>query len=355
MKILTKLSAVTVTALFTVCSFAGCAGKEPFMGNTGEVSLEEGDVFALIRIADYGDMTFKLFPEAAPIAVKKFIKRAQSGFYDNKTIHRVVKDAIVQGGSLTGSGFDGSVADGEYFNTETVNTMRHYFGALCMAKNDKGNYCQFYMVSNSTPTSIDKAIEKLDADLKNTEITDKMTETDKAFYSEYLTKLKAIPADVKERYARVGGIYDYDGNDTVFGQLVDGADVLKAINQAETVFGNNGDDKSQIPSKPLNEIIIEKIEIVKIAPEETVTTEKTKSTKKTTTSAQQIIVDGGGTTLPTVESDNSQTVSTASAQSVTEAPTEATETAASSVQTPSASESAPETVNTAENTAPVET
>lgn len=291
-----KKIAVAAAAAISLCFASGCSNEAGFMGNTGEVALEDGDVFAIIHIMDYGDITVKLFPQAAPNAVKRFIQFAEKGTYDNRTIHRVVKDKLVQGGSLTGTGFDGDVTNQEYFAEETYNYMCHYFGALCMAKNDKGNYCQFYMVSNSDPANIDEIISKLDEDLSNTEITDKMLDEDKEFYRNYCNKLKSMPDAVKERYSQVGGIYDYDGEDTVFGQLVDGAEVLKAINNVETVYGNNGDDKSEIPSKPLDEIVIEKIEVVRIAPAETEVTQKTKTTRATASEPQteQIIVEGGG-------------------------------------------------------------
>lgn len=291
-----KKIAVAAAAAISLCFASGCSNEAGFMGNTGEVALEDGDVFAIIHIMDYGDITVKLFPQAAPNAVKRFIQFAEKGAYDNRTIHRVVKDKLVQGGSLTGTGFDGDVTNQEYFAEETSNYMCHYFGALCMAKNDKGNYCQFYMVSNNAPANIDEIISKLDEDLSNTEITDKMLDEDKEFYRNYCNKLKSMPDAVKERYSQVGGIYDYDGEDTVFGQLVDGAEVLKAINNVETVYGNNGDDKSEIPSKPLDEIVIEKIEVVRIAPAETEVTQKTKTTRATASEPQteQIIVEGGG-------------------------------------------------------------
>lgn len=299
-----KKIAVAAAAAVSLCFASGCSNEAGFMGNTGEVALEDGDIFAIIHIMDYGDITVKLFPQAAPNAVKRFIKFADSGAYDNKTIHRVVKDKLIQGGSLTGTGFDGDVTDYEYFASETSDYMCHYFGALCMAKNDKGNYCQFYMVSNNEPVNINEIVSKLEEDLSDSEKTDKMYETDKEFYRNYCNELKNMPDAVKERYAQVGGIYDYDGKDTVFGQLVDGADVLKAINDVETVFGNNGDDKSEIPSKPLDEIVIEKIEVVRIAPAETEATQKTKATKAPASEPQteQIIVEGGNTDTKAEES-----------------------------------------------------
>lgn len=309
MKTVKRIAAVAAAALCLTAA-AGCSNEKGFMGNTEEVSLEEGDVFAVISIMNYGDITVKLFPTAAPNAVKQFIKLAESKTYDGRTIHRVVKDKLIQGGSLTGTGFDGNVAKQEYFAAETSKYMCHYYGALCMAKSEDGNYRQFYIVNNNTSANIDELAEKIKAQLADEEIGGKMNETDKAYYRDYSSKLSNMPDEVKERYSQVGGLFDLDGEDTVFGQVVDGYDVLKKINQVETVNGNYSDDKQDIASKPIDEIIIEKIEVIRIAPAETTVTEKTKATRAPakTVATEEVIVDdnnspvtvsdGGSETLP---------------------------------------------------------
>lgn len=309
MKTVKRIAAIVAAALCLTAA-AGCSSEKGFMGNTEEVSLEEGDVFAVISIMNYGDITVKLFPAAAPNAVKQFIKLAESKTYDGRTIHRVVKDKLIQGGSLTGTGFDGNVAKQEYFDAETSKYMCHFYGALCMAKSEDGNYRQFYIVNNNTSANIDELAEKIKAQLADEEIGGKMHETDKAYYKDYSSKLSNMPDEVKERYSQVGGLFDLDGEDTVFGQVVDGYDVLKKINQVETVNGNYSDDKQDIASKPIDEIIIEKIEVIKIAPAETTVTEKTKTTRAPakTEATEEVIVDdnnspvtvsgGGNETLP---------------------------------------------------------
>lgn len=296
---------------------AGCSSSTPFMGNTREAVLEEGDVFAVISIMDYGDITVKLFPTAAPMAVTRFITLAENNYYDGRSIHRVVKDQLLQGGSLTGNGFDGEVADQEYFDVETSDYMRHYYGALCMASNAKGNYCQFYIVNNKTKVDIDEVADKVKADLNNAEISAGLLESDKEYYSEYVKNLENMPDEVKERYSHVGGIYDLDGTDTVFGQVVDGWDVLEALNEVETVAGNVTDDRSDIFSKPLDEIVIEKIVVIHITPAETTTTAKTRPSKTTPaessappSTGDNIIIDDGETTTATeattAESDTAE-------------------------------------------------
>ena len=281
MKRIGKIALGTAAALFLSLA-AGCSGEAPFMGNTREAVLEEGDVFAVISIMDYGDITVKLFPSAAPMAVQRFITLAENNYYDGRSIHRVVKDQLLQGGSLTGTGFDGEVAKQEYFDVETSNYMRHYYGALCMASNASGNYCQFYIVNNNKKVDIDEVAAKVKEDLDNSEISAGLLESDKNYYNDYYKKLDSMPEEVKERYAQVGGIYDLDGTDTVFGQVVDGWEVLEALNGVETVAGNITDDRSGIYSKPLDEIIIETIVVIHITPAESTTEGKTTRPSRTT-------------------------------------------------------------------------
>lgn len=290
-----KKIAAAVCAVFCLTAAAGCSSTTSYMGNTVEAELEDGDIFAVISLLDYEeDIVIKLFPDAAPRAVAQFIKLANMPFYDNSTFHRVVKDQLFQGGSLTGTGFDGDVAEQEYFAVETNKYMCHYYGAVCMAKNKSGNYCQFYIVNNNTPVNIDENAAALKADLDDPEISAGMLEEDKKYYNDYYKKISTIPQEVKERYLQVGGIYDLDGEDTVFGQVVDGWKTLRAINEVETAFGNASDDSDGIASKPLLDIVIEKIEIIRIAPAETTTEEKTRATRATTAAPEtsEIIVNG---------------------------------------------------------------
>ena len=193
----------------------------------------------------------------------------------------MVKDKLVQGGSLSGSGYDGDVSDSEYFQVETNPYMNHYYGAVCMAKNSKGNYRQFYIVNSSEPVDIADIAASIKEDLDNEEISKGLLPEDKTYYQNYYTKLNTIPAEVKERYLQVGGIYDYDGEDTVFGQVVDGWETLKAINEVETAYGNDSDDSKDIASKPITDIVIESVEIIRITPAETTSEEKTRATRAT--------------------------------------------------------------------------
>ncbi len=277
---------------------SGCGEAKP-VGNIGDVELLEGDVYAIISILDYGEITAKLFPEVAPESVKRFTELAERGYYNNKTIHRVIDNYAIQGGSLNDDGTDGEIPDSRYVPLETSDAAYNFYGALCLAANSKGCYSQFYIVDNNTPQDIDKVIETLSSQLADEAIASRLLPEDKKYYEEYLNTLKAIPAEVKEKYASVGGLYQLDKKSNVFGQVIDGFDVLESITATEVVEGNSMDDEKGTPSKPINAIVIESVEIVKIEPEVTETTTTTKKGGKTEkTTEMEIEVETIATTTP---------------------------------------------------------
>jgi cyclophilin family peptidyl-prolyl cis-trans isomerase len=65
------------------------------------------DYTAVIRMADGGEMRFDLFDDEAPLTVNNFVFLANQGFYDGTTFHRVLEDFMAQGGDPTGTGGGG--------------------------------------------------------------------------------------------------------------------------------------------------------------------------------------------------------------------------------------------------------
>lgn len=283
-----------ITAAFAaICALVfmltGCGGAVETDGNTADVELNGGDVFAVISVMDYGDITCKLFPKIAPVAVEKFTALAKRGYYDGKDFHRIVEDFIVQGGSFNGDGTDGEIAETDYFPIETSDYARHFYGALGFAASEGGNYAQFYIVNNNVPQDIDAVIAKLTEQLADTELTARLTAEQLKYYKDYCASLEKIPENVRSKYATVGGDYSLDGTSTVFGQVIDGFEVLEAISASEVVTGNKIDDLNGISSKPINVVVIEKVEIVNIDGGETTTTKaKPVTTTPTTTTTDQV-------------------------------------------------------------------
>ena len=160
------LSAVLAAGM--LISSAGCSGKSGNSGNIGDITFADGDKIAVIEIKDYGTMKAKLFPDIAPVGVENFIKLAESGYYNGLKIHRVVKDNVIQGGSLYGDGTGGSAAyTGEdstasgsssaatTFPVEVNENARNFYGALGYVADQYGqNSVQFYIINNKEPQNI---------------------------------------------------------------------------------------------------------------------------------------------------------------------------------------------------------
>lgn len=246
-----------------------------FKGNTEDVKLEKGDTYAVIKIKDYGEIKCKLFPQAAPEGVKHFIETAESGFYTNKIIHRVVKNFMLQGGSANGDGM--SSEDEPKFNVEYNKYMRHYYGALCYANAGGINGTQFYIVNNkgcdlTKKEDIDASIAQIDDYITQVQALIEATTGDEKTYYQYQleqfkaqkktlqSSLKAIEdrsAAMEEKYKEVGGYPYLDGGYTVFGQTVEGFDVIDKISQVEVEKQSSGSKVSH----PVVDIVIESVTI----------------------------------------------------------------------------------------------
>ena len=99
-----------------------------------------------------GDIVFELFDDAAPKTVENFTKLAADGFYDGLTFHRIIKDFMIQGGCPEGSGRGGP---GYTFEDE-FNDHKIVRGALAMANaGPNTNGSQFFIVTTDAAPWLD--------------------------------------------------------------------------------------------------------------------------------------------------------------------------------------------------------
>lgn len=174
-----------------------------------------------------GDMTFVLFPEVAPKAVENFVTHAKDGYYDGLIFHRIIKDFMIQGGDPTGTGCGGESVWGKSFEDEFSIDARNYYGALSMANSGPNtNGSQFFIVqAKSVPENLLAQMAQL--------------------------KEQGYPQECIDNYREVGGTPWLDFHHTVFGQIVDGEDVLENIAAVQT--GPN--------DKPIYDVVIDTVEI----------------------------------------------------------------------------------------------
>ncbi len=220
-------------ALVISMSLVACDKKEN--GSTeGNVKLNqlegyrEGNIKGKIK-TNMGDMDIILFPEIAPKAVENFVTHAKKGYYDGIIFHRVIEDFMIQGGDPLGTGMGGESIWGKPFEDEFDVNYRHFTGALSMANSGPNtNGSQFFIVTAKNNVTKD--------------IIDQMRKAGEG---------NGFPEEVVNAYEKVGGTYHLDGRHTVFGQVVAGQEIAEKISKVE----KNAQDK------PLNDVIIEKIEI----------------------------------------------------------------------------------------------
>ncbi|MFC4696340.1 peptidylprolyl isomerase [Enterococcus aquimarinus] len=176
-----------------------------------------------------GVITVKLFPEIAPKAVENFVTHAKDGYYDGTPFHRVIEGFMIQGGDPEGTGMGGESIWGEGFEVEISNQLYHIRGALSMARaqalDSQGS--QFFIVQGTEDQSDGMAIQ-------------------------------FTPERIIEAYKN-GGAKSLDGNYTVFGQVIEGMDVVDKIAQAEVT--SNGSEVST----PVDPVTIESTKVLQEA------------------------------------------------------------------------------------------
>ena len=99
-----------------------------------------------------GKIEFKLFPEVAPKTVENFIGLVKKGYYDGIIFHRVIKDFMIQGGDPTGTGRGGNSLWGKPFKDEFApGVVFDRSGILAMANSGRNtNGSQFFITTEPT-------------------------------------------------------------------------------------------------------------------------------------------------------------------------------------------------------------
>ncbi|MBO8157719.1 MAG: peptidylprolyl isomerase [Bacillaceae bacterium] len=180
---------------------------------------------AVEMVTNHGTIKLKLFQQHAPKAVENFVTHSKNGYYDGLTFHRVIKDFMIQGGDPKGNGTGGESIWGQPFEDEFSNELFHLRGALSMANSGPNtNGSQFFIVQNAN----------LDPGFK-----DQMEQA-------------GFPAEIIEAYVKNGGTPWLDFRHTVFGQVVEGMDVVDKIANVPT----------GMQDIPTEDIKIEKINVI---------------------------------------------------------------------------------------------
>ena len=196
-----------------------------------------------------GNIRIALYDET-PLTRDNFLKITKLGIYDSLLIHRVIKDFMIQSGDtnskhakpgqLLGTGDFDYTTEAEF----RLPQIFHRRGVVAMAREGdrenperRSSACQFYIVWGKifNDMQIAKVQERIDSATQGT--------------------VKLTP-EMIEVYKTIGGTPHLDGQYTVFGEVVEGMDVVEAIQKVET-------DKND---RPLEDIRILKATVTKDLP-----------------------------------------------------------------------------------------
>ncbi|MEA3340852.1 MAG: peptidylprolyl isomerase, partial [Chloroflexota bacterium] len=120
-----------------------------------EMRIDPNESYVATIATAKGEIVVELFAARASNTVNNFVFLARQGFYDNTTFHRVIPDFMAQGGDPSGSGSGGP---GYTFADEFHPELRHdQPGILSMANSGPGtNGSQFFITYAPTPHLDDK-------------------------------------------------------------------------------------------------------------------------------------------------------------------------------------------------------
>lgn len=169
----TDLSATNSTAPELSMSISS---EDPFTDLSAEQQKEEGMPEAVITTSR-GEIRLELFEDEAPNTVANFVTLAESGYYDGLIFHRVIDDFMIQGGCPQGRG-----TGGPGYNIACEISWRKHDGPGVLSMANAGpdtNGSQFFITHKETSW--------------------------------------------------------LDGNHTVFGQVLEGQDVVDSVEKGDTI------------------------------------------------------------------------------------------------------------------------
>ena len=249
----------------------------------------DSDQYVMLS-TNMGDIIIRLYRET-PGHRKNFINLVMNGFYDGQLFYRVKKDLFIQTGDHTSrtnpDGADLGVTDVEFTVPSEIDASKrwHKRGAVAAASFNKGDYssgAHFYIVTGkpAKENELELSERKINEELVNKKFHELQTPYRQQMHrlnnaakhdarkKEELSKLvsklmaesraavkghefKYSPKQCKE-YLKTGGLPHLDAYYTVFGEVVEGMDVVDRISTADATS----------KGRPRQHIKIEKVTIL---------------------------------------------------------------------------------------------
>jgi cyclophilin family peptidyl-prolyl cis-trans isomerase len=224
---------------------------------------------------EYGDMKVKLYDET-PLHKENILKLTDEGFYNDLLFHRVIDGFMIQGGdpeskTATPDQNLGNGGPGYQVDAEILPGHYHKKGVIAAARTSdnmnperKSSGSQFYIAQGKVYTNEEldnfelnkkmqarraafgrfiqdpaneafaKELQQMQEAGKNDELNAKLMALEPQLDEMITDQEWKISPDAREIYTTVGGIPHLDGMYTVFGEVVEGLDVIDKIAAVET-------------------------------------------------------------------------------------------------------------------------
>jgi peptidylprolyl isomerase len=234
----------------------------------------------------FGDIKIKLYPDT-PIHRANFLKLVKTGFYDGVSFHRIIKDFMIQTGDPATKAIESTkISDSLKTYTLPSEINPKYFhkrGALAAARQGnninpemRSSGTQFYIVQGNkfTDDELNAAEQRINNLINQAAFnkilyhtTDSIRLSGKSLASAEIQDIASnkmfqflatadkykMSEDQRTIYKTIGGTPLLDGTYTVFGEVIDGMDIVEKISLVATDSND----------RPLNDIRIIKIKILK--------------------------------------------------------------------------------------------
>lgn len=171
--------------------------------------IEKGEKEKVVAIVtDMGTIKVKLYNET-PLHRDNFLKLAESGEMNGSIFHRVIQGFMIQGGGKPGT--NGAQSIGDLIPAEILPEFIHKKGALAAARTGgpgnpefKSSGSQFYIVVGRVTPVL--ALQQMGEKTGHTYTTEQL-----------------------EAYSTIGGTPHLDHQYTVFGEVIEGLDIVDKI------------------------------------------------------------------------------------------------------------------------------
>lgn len=269
---ITLAAAVAVSALTLMAQKASQTAQPSSDNNKTQIEMTQTTIPSgptVLISTSLGDIKVRLYDET-PKHRDNFLKLVSENYYDGVLFHRVIKDFMVQTGDPDSktAGPNDQLGSGspDYTIEAEIDYPKffHKYGALAAARTSdqinperRSSGSQFYIVTGKKYSA--GQIVQMERQLAMQQKQDyfqklaaQHQDTIKSYYksgdkegleafrqqliaqTEEATKDIAMPEDVKAAYTTVGGTPHLDGAYTVFGEVLEGMDVVEKIQNTAT-------------------------------------------------------------------------------------------------------------------------